>query len=489
MARPVIYIRRLFYSVAAALLSLLLIFDSGALAAEKVIFVGDFANETGDPKWNGVGIGIANSISVKLSKISSIKVTSVEARRQAMAEQRFGMTGFADAETAAELGKIAGATHIAYGTYTIAGNELMAFAYLVDCSTALTEGSCESFAKTDSTASLISELALGLVQALGGADETAIAAISEGDIGKTIDTLAMEGRIADLLLDENGAVKRFLPREILQEAEAMCAKIISIEPLNPYAHSYMGAIMRELGGENLERGAYHYRKAIEIDPDFIGDYISLGELLIASGDYGGALDVLMSALEKEPDSAPAHVNIGNVHVSTGDFDGAIAWLTRALEIRPNHPLTYVNLALARKKKGDMAGALSDYRKALAIDPDYLYAHIGLANALHESGEKDAALPHALRGVELAPAYDEAHYTLGRIYNGLEEYSKGAAAYERTVEINPGYANAWTALGLCRLKSGDAENAKHAFMKGMELSKPGDWAYDTAVKKLAELEKV
>lgn len=483
------FIRRLLYSFAAVFCAGLFTVSSATAAAEKVILVGNFANETGDPKWNGVGVGIANSISVKLSRISSIKVTSEEARRQAMAEQRFGMSGIIDAATAAEAGKIAGATHVAYGTYTIAGDELMAFAYLVNCTTAITEGSCESYAKTDSTASLINEISLALASSAGAqATEAEIALVKSGNTGTSVNTMALEGKIADLIFDETGLFIIGLSHDILEESAAMCRQILEIEPLNPYAHSYLAMILRELGGsENFKSAEWHYRKVIEIDPGHQADYSNLGELLTEMGNFEGAFEALNTALKLDPNYESAHMNLGNLKLKTGDYDGAIESYSTSLKLRPNHPLTMVNLGTAYKKKGDIVAAISEYESAIHNKPDYYLAHYQLANTLCDIGEYEAALASALRADELMANDYETHYLLGRVYHGLEDYTAGAKAFKFALEINPDYANAWTALGLCHFKKGDFQAARAAFRKGMELAKPGQWAYDKSAEYLLQMD--
>ena len=489
MENHVVLCRRQFLVAAAVFCAWLMTVNSAAIAAEKVILVGNFTNETGDPKWNGVGVGIANSISVKLSRISSIKVTSEEARRQAMAEQRFGMTGFADAPAAAEVGKIAGATHVAYGTYTIAGDELMAFAYLVNCATALTERSCESFAYTDSTAALINELSLELAEALGAdATEDELARIEKSDVGTTIDTLEMEGRIAEILFDEKLLFRLGLPIEQLNEAAAMSRQILEVEPLNPNAHSYLGTIYRDLEGpENFAKAEWHFRKVIEIDPGFAPDFNKLGELLFAMDDVDGAFKALTTAIELDPDHASTYVNLGNVKNRMGDIEGAIEAYETSLALRPDGLTALLNLGTLYKKLGDVDKAIDYYNMALEVSPDYHHAHYQLANAFYDAGDTNSALFHAIRAVDLNPRDYEAHYTLGRIYHGIEDYAAGAEALSRAVELRHYYANAWTALGLCHYKSGNTQAARAAFLNGMEYAKPGDWAYDKAAEYLLQID--
>ena len=429
----------------AACLFLLLAFALASPAsaqssgARKVVLVGNFVNETGDPKWDGVGIGIANSIAVKLGNVKSITVTNEEARRRVMAEQRFGQSGFVNEQTAAETGRLVGATHIAYGTYTLAGDQLMAYAYLVNCATAMQEGACEAYSKTDATAALINELSLGLVGKLGAtATEAEIVKVEREDTGKTIDTLTLMGKAGTIMYDEKGAMRRNLSESELMQAKNIYEQILAVEPENTGALNSLGNVWGSNDGlGDDDKAITYFRKVLVIDSDYAVVHNNLGIALKAKGDLDGAIAEYRKALAIDPDYAVAHNNLGIAFYDKGNIDGAIAEYRKALAIDPDIAEAHNNLGLALAMKGDLDGAIAEYRKALAIDPDIAVRHYNLGIALADKRDLDGAIIEYRKALAIDPDIAAAWFNLGLALRAAGRNSEASDAFRNYIECSPG----------------------------------------------------
>ena len=71
-----------------------------------------------------------------------------------------------------------------------------------------------------------------------------------------------------------------------------------------------------------------------------------GEEAFAKGQWDQAVAHYRKALEIRPDYAEAHVDLGNVLTSRGQVDEAIAHYQKALEIKPDYAEAHNNLGLA-----------------------------------------------------------------------------------------------------------------------------------------------
>ena len=475
---------RIFVSFVLALIWFIAIYSPATAFAEtKTILVGDFVNETGDAKWDTVGSALAGSIAVKLGHVKSIKVINEEHRRRVMAEQRFGMSGFVDAETAAEVGKLAGATHIVYGTYTLVGDDLMAFSYLVNCATSVQEGSCQSSRNMNSTAALINEIAELMLGEIGATATTAeIVRIENEDIGRTMDTLALRGEISQILY-EKGTMRRNIPRDELLYAKDLCEKILEVEPENLNVLNDIGNIW---GGrlEDYDKAIRFFEKALSIDPDLAEAHNNLGVVLTDKGDLDGAIREYREAIRIDPDHAGAHSNLGVALKDKGDLEGAIREYHEAIRIDPDYAYARYNIGTALFAKGDIDGAIREYREAIRIDPDYVSAHNNLGFALYYKGDLDGAIREYREAIRIDPDDAVAYYGLGNALGNKGDIDGAIVELRKAVNIKQDYALAWLALALNYCKKYDDVQARFCCNEAMKYSDPGSEEYDLALDILA-----
>ena len=130
------------------------------------------------------------------------------------------------------------------------------------------------------------------------------------------------------------------------------------------------------------------------------------------GQVDEAIAHYRKALEIKPDYAEAHNNLGVALAGRGQVDEAIAHYRKALEIKPDYAEAHNNLGIALAGRGQVDEAIAHYRKALEIKPDYAEAHNNLGNALAGRGQVDEAIAHYRKALEIKPDYAEAHYNLG-----------------------------------------------------------------------------
>ena len=90
-----------------------------------------------------------------------------------------------------------------------------------------------------------------------------------------------------------------------------------------------------------------YRRAIEVESDYVYARVNLGRLYGLQGRTREALAVLEQAQRIEPDRVDVLTNLGTAWWALGDTTRAAAWFRRALEVEPGAPVPAANLARMR----------------------------------------------------------------------------------------------------------------------------------------------
>ena len=161
-------------------------------------------------------------------------------------------------------------------------------------------------------------------------------------------------------------------------------RLVAGSPRSAEAHHRLGRVM-QLQGEWAEAGA-SYRRALELDPEYVAALIGQGEVEAQLGRHDTALQRLDDAIEIDPHQAEAHLAEGRVLEAQGKIDEALAAYFRSLELEPNSPavsLRVATLQLARKQTDQ---ALARLDQVLEMAPDDPEAH-------HQRGLAHLALKH------------------------------------------------------------------------------------------------
>ena len=151
----------------------------------------------------------------------------------------------------------------------------------------------------------------------------------------------------------------------------------------------------------VDEAIAHYRKALEIKPDYADAHNNLGSALAGTAGSTRRSSSTSKALEIKPDFAEAHNNLGTALAGCRRVDEAIAHYQKALEIKPEYADAHNNLGLALAMRGRFDEAIAHCRKALEIEPDFAEAYNSLAIALAGSGHANEAVKAAEQALALA----------------------------------------------------------------------------------------
>jgi tetratricopeptide (TPR) repeat protein len=285
---------------------------------------------------------------------------------------------------------------------------------------------------------------------------------------------------------------------------------------NYLVESYLATTLLNEG--RFDEACSHFRRAIEIKPDYAVARHRLGVALEKMGRTNEALTIYLGLLKIRPNYAAAHYNVGIILLNRNQPAEAMAHFQAALRVNPNHDSTLVALGMATAQLGRPQEAIADYEKALAsnpfnadayyncanalvslnrdqealeryekalrLNPDFEEAHCNYANLLRKLGRPVEAFEHYRRAIQLQPKDANAHFELGVALEGLGQTNEALASYTRAAELKPDYADAQYNAGVILLNRNQPAEAITHFQAAVK-SQPDYTAAQVGVGLAAE----
>ncbi len=242
---------------------------------------------------------------------------------------------------------------------------------------------------------------------------------------------------------------------------------LAIRPLSSVAHSQLAFALRHDKKNTAEAGK-HFRKAIEISPDYAWGHFGLGNALHDQNDLEGAIKHLRIALDIDPNLARVHYNLAQCLYEKKDVAGAIHHYLKAIDLDPTMFQAHINLGIVLHDKNDVEGAIKQYLKGLEIDGNDAIGHYNLGNALIGKKNLEAAIKHYLKAVAIDPDHASAHYNLGHAYYAKKNLEAAIKHYLKAIKIDPDHAPAHNGIGNVLRDKRDLEGAIKYFRKARDI---------------------
>jgi Tfp pilus assembly protein PilF len=180
------------------------------------------------------------------------------------------------------------------------------------------------------------------------------------------------------------------------------------------------------------------------DPHLHND---LGLVYMAKEKLPLAVEHFKKAIDLKPDYAPARNNLGTAYLAMNNWDSAIVCFKEVsrdlLYATPHYPLA--NLGWAYYNKKEFASAEQFYKEALKVDPNFPIALRGLGLTYLATGKPRDAVNFFEKAIKYTPGFPELYSDLARTYAILKEYNKAIIFYKKVVKIAPGSRLASEAL--------------------------------------------
>ncbi len=230
---------------------------------------------------------------------------------------------------------------------------------------------------------------------------------------------------------------------------------VSKMPTNARAHNNLAFFTLMQKGQ-VDLAISHYKKALEIKPDYADAHKNLSVTFLQNGQVDEAIFHSRKVLEIKPDYAAAHYDLGNALMQKNQVDEAIDHYEQAIEIKPNYAEAYYNLGNALFQKGEVDKANEIFQKAVEIKPDYSEAHNNLGASFLQKGQVDQAILHFQKAQEINPGLPDASYNLGNALQQKGRADESIIQFQKALELKPDYTLAHLNLGnvLLQLKRVD-----------------------------------
>ncbi|HVS20862.1 MAG TPA: tetratricopeptide repeat protein [Pyrinomonadaceae bacterium] len=259
-----------------------------------------------------------------------------------------------------------------------------------------------------------------------------------------------------------GLINIYASQKHTDQAHARIDQAIGSELNNAGLHFLKGQIygfeMNALGAEA------EFRRALEIDGNYLAAYSALGALFVNTNQQDRAITEYNKIVERRPDNAAAYTLIGMLEMNRQNVDAAV----------------------------------DNYRKALAQDGNAIFAANNLAwlYAVYNKGNMDEAVRLAQGAVQSNPEVPSFADTLGWVYYKKGLYGAAAEQLKKAVSVDEAEARQSNStptptyhfhLGVALAAKGDKAGARREIESALRLSgKTSFPEADEARKTLASL---
>jgi tetratricopeptide (TPR) repeat protein len=197
---------------------------------------------------------------------------------------------------------------------------------------------------------------------------------------------------------------------------------VNKSPRKARPYNNLGSALAGLG--RLPEAAAHFRKAIELKPNYGDARYNLGFALVRLGRLEDGTQQLEEAVRLEPENFMALNNLGVAYLLQQNYPEATRHLQKAVELDSTYETARNNLAVALKHQGDLKGAIHHLEEAVRINPNYAEAFNNLGITLREYGNPTAAVENFRRALQINPDYSAARQNLEETEAQLKVESAG-----------------------------------------------------------------
>jgi tetratricopeptide (TPR) repeat protein/peroxiredoxin len=211
------------------------------------------------------------------------------------------------------------------------------------------------------------------------------------------------------------------------------------------AEPYYGLGSVYLEQQKNARARENFERAAKLPANYPGTlprvWNNLGIVAAREGSTEEAIGNFRRALEIDPDFLIALVNIGNAYRRQKRWDEAKRALEHSIELSPEDADAYYGLGMVFAELNDTDRAYDLLQKALRTRPDYPEALNNLGVLYVRTHRPDDAEKSFRESIRVAPGYDQAYLNLARLYEVEHETRKARAILVELLKQHPGHAQA------------------------------------------------
>jgi Flp pilus assembly protein TadD len=239
-----------------------------------------------------------------------------------------------------------------------------------------------------------------------------------------------------------------------------------VSPRSSKVHYNLGNAYRRRG--DLQQAVSHYRRCLELFPDYDPARRNLAVALTDVGPSEEAVQILQGLVSKEPARASLYNNLGNAYLKLGRGADAEEAYRKALSLDPSSADAHNNLAVIHQAKGELQAAEGELREAVRLSPGSTRLRIALGDLLLQERRPDAARDVFAEAVKQDPGAAEAHRGLGEAFLGSGQSREAEASLQRSLELDPQQWEAPALLGYLHQQDGKDQEAERDYLRSLAV---------------------
>ena len=269
-------------------------------------------------------------------------------------------------------------------------------------------------------------------------------------------TIAMEPENWSLVDDE---VEVLVADGRIREAIERLNVLVEQQGQFPDLHVRLADLYSQVGDDKV--AAKHYRRALELQPNYLEATVKLGTHHLICGRWDQASEAFHQASELNDKVLLSYVGLGVAQVAAGKTDQAMNSFDLAASVEPNTSLLLTEMARLQLKAAVADEFLKDFHEPqteeslpdISLDNDDL-----LQTQIHR---------HAAE-VSRRPNHADVRYRYGVLLRAEDRIAEAMEQFQNAVEINPTYVQALIKLGICRQELGMVEEAIETFEQVLNI---------------------
>jgi eukaryotic-like serine/threonine-protein kinase len=225
------------------------------------------------------------------------------------------------------------------------------------------------------------------------------------------------------------------------------ARLASARSVNPQAHEayLLGRYhLSKKNEEDLRQAIEHFKRAIQLAPDYAASYSGLAEAWQERGIWGAktfneveppARAAALEAIKWDEQLAEGHMMLARLkYMYDWDWHAAEQEFKRALELDSGSLYVHQHYSVFLMALGRRADAISEMHRAAQLDPLSAEIQSGFGRILYRTHKYEEAIPHFKRALELEPRSYSAHVRLGDVYAKLGRYDDAINIFEKAARL-------------------------------------------------------
>ena len=243
----------------------------------------------------------------------------------------------------------------------------------------------------------------------------------------------------------------------------------------------IGRAYADLG--KIDSAAFAYEDAIKTDSKNAAAYMRLGHLYKDRGDITKAIDYATIGLDLDPENLDYKYIIGSLLLLNEEPKASLPFFRAVTSKRPWHYWAHHNLGQALYRIGDETQGqhymdlakelqkgiqeVENWRNLANMNPDQLMLWVNLGNSLKNMGRIQEAKDAFLVALSISPMSFALQNNIANLCLMDGDTVQAINRYKTILSFDSTLVDIWLNLGVVHASSGRINDARQAWMKGLE----------------------